>query len=1310
MLNPVRYGDPVDANQETAVCLRGRLLGAARLMWLVLAVLALGTFIISIPGYYHQQFYRMIWMEQNSPIQSGAAMPFYFGYVIGLDVITVLTFAAVAAGIVLRRSQEWMTILLSTALLTFGVAITFTIDEFAPTQPLLQLTIGIVRMVGMGLLLVVFYVFPDGRFVPRWSRWLAMGWIGWMLAWTVFPPALFEPEQMPMPLRTIAFMLSIDTATFDAVLHFLRVSSLVMVIMAWFGSGVFAQVYRYTHVSTPVQRQQTKWVVTGVVLAFVGYFGNQLFRLFVPYLDLDPTALTISTVTGITLSTVLMLLVPLSIRTSMLHRRLWAIDPLIQRTLVYGTLTGALAILYFGSVFIFQRIFRQFTALQSDIVVVILTLIIAGLFQPLRRRVQNFIDRRFYREKVDFRRAFTSFSREIRTIIDLPELLRVLIDRTTRLLHIHHSAVFLRNADRMFELVEARNLSADEAQLTLETHTLAQLQSGHAIPRPTHRLFPLLVPLIAPRAEGSQLVGVLALGPRLSGQDYTREDQALLTGLADQAGTAIYVARLIQEYQAEAHRREEIEHRLEMHRNSPIGRAETFAQTLLYQPETTLVELHRLAQAASQDPNAAAMLDHLPRVLDTVGATPLAELAEAFHYLYDSQSAPEMLPVALRTLVAQLERYPTEGIQYVCRWQPGMPPPDEVSACNAPPLLHAAEALITYRLCQTVLEANSITEITELMHVLEQQPSAPNGLLHDLQASLDGVRQVAEALHAYERLDTSRDKLAYLASAVERLRRVDYLARSELGSADRAIVQRIAERWLNIVTGAMSELQTRSQLVCQLLTRHTWQGDVVPLVLNLRNDGRGAALNLRITLTPSGEYSLLEDVAHLERLGQGEEARVELRVRPHLAEGADYFRARFVIIYTDPRGPDQVEHFADVVHLLGAEGEFQYIPNPYVVGTPLDGGSPLFFGREDLVTYIQQNLSASHQNNLVLIGQRRTGKTSLLKQFPLRLGDNYLPVYLDGQALGLDPGLPNFFLALATEIAFALEDRGFDVPPPEYQDLLDSPAAFFEREFLVNVRRAIGARHLLIMFDEFEELETAARRGNLDPSVFGFLRHLIQHSERLSVIFCGTHRLEELASDYWNVLFNISLYRHIGFLEQDEALRLVQEPVAVYGMRYDDLALDKIWRVTAGHPYFLQLLCHSLVNHHNRTQRNYVTVADVNAALDEILASGEAHFLYLWTEATTEERLVLAALSRMIPLTGQATLPQVMDYLAERGVELERRAFSDALHRLTLRDVLSAGNDLDPTLGEVYRWRMGLLGLWVEKFKSLNRVLDEIRG
>ncbi len=1294
-----------------------------RAVWGALFLFTLVIFAVSVPAFFNHQ------VDALHRVDATLSLFDYYlvWHTIILSIIAMLAYAVAAGAIFWHRSDDWMAVLVSTALLMIGAALSPTLDMLVLHQSWFW-PVVVVQVMGLGLMLLVFYLFPDGRFVPRWTRSLALLWIGWLVAWAILPSLTVERNDLPLALRYLSFLISSLSHTLNAIKYYLRVSSLLLVMLGWFGSGVFAQIYRFKYVSTPIQRQQTKWVVFGLVLGVVGYFAYRGPLLLFPRLASTGMPRTLFILIGEPISILLMILTPISMSLSMLRRRLWVIDPIIQNTLVYGTLTGGLAIIYLGGVFVFQLLFRTFLGQQSDVAVVIATLGSAAMFQPLRRRLQNFIDRRFYRERVDFRRAITTFSREIRTIIDLPELLRILVERTTDLLHITHGAVFLQEPDGSFQPTEMRHidplpphvtpcevcdtLSQEElGPLTLSPSELGQLQGGRVISRPKERIFSLLVPLIAPRMDHSELIGVLALGSRLSGQEYSQEDQSLLLGLADQAGTAIYVARLVEEKQSEAKRREQVERRLQAHRNSPIGQAEAFAEELLFRPETALVELHRLTRRAGQDPSAASIIDNLPSALDNLGVEPLAKLAEGFNYLFTSQFEPEMLPVGLRIIISQLEDYPVEGLQFVCRWTPDGQHREEASGHRvADGLLYRAEGLGMYRLCQTALEVNSIAQITELLLPLRDIQAQPAGFFDGLTHAMNSLHAVADALYAYERVESSRDKLSYLVSAVERLGRVDYIARTDLNSADRPVIQAVAERWLTVVTGVMSELQTRAQLVCRLLTRHTWQDDVVPVVLSIRNEGRGTALNLNVTLSAAPEYTLLDEGMRVKQIAPGEEVRVELRVRPHLAEGADQFRARFVIQYTDPRGPDQVENFADMVRLLVAEGEFQFIPNPYVVGTPLEAGSPLFFGREDVISFIQQNLEALHRNNLVLIGQRRTGKTSLLKQLPVRLGDDYLPVYLDGQALGLDPGLPNFFLAMATEIAFAMEDRGFVIELPEYEDFSASPSAAFERRFLARVREAIGQRHLLIMFDEFEELESAVERGNLEASIFGFLRHLIQHSDNLSVIFCGTHRLEELASDYWSVLFNISLYRQIAFLEKPEAMRLIQDPVLEYEMRYDDLALDKMWYVTAGHPYFLQLLCHSLVNHHNKTERSYVTVADVNAALEEILASGEAHFVYLWTDASPEERLVLASLSRMVPLTGYVTLVQVMDYLDERGVHLERRVVSDAMHRLALRNILQASSEEDLTMGQVYRWRLGLLGLWVEKYRSLSRVIEEVAG
>jgi hypothetical protein len=246
---------------------------------------------------------------------------------------------------------------------------------------------------------------------------------------------------------------------------------------------------------------------------------------------------------------------------------------------------------------------------------------------------------------------------------------------------------------------------------------------------------------------------------------------------------------------------------------------------------------------------------------------------------------------------------------------------------------------------------------------------------------------------------------------------------------------------------------------------------------------------------------------------------------------------------------------------------------------------------------------------------------------------------------------------------------------------------------------------LLILLDEFEELEAAVKSERLDERVFNFLRHWVQHDQQVNIIFCGTHRLEALTSNYWSVLFNISLQRPVGYLERSQAMRLIQEPVSQFGMRYDDLALDKLWWVTAGHPYFLQLLCHHLVDRHNRTQRSYISIADVNAVISDVVTNGQAHFIYLWTESSPAQRLVLIAMSRLAPLTSPVTAMQVSDYLASQGVALARQAASQALHQLVLRDIIQV-DEWELAAGERYRWQLGLLSLWVARNQSLSRLVD----
>jgi hypothetical protein len=266
-----------------------------------------------------------------------------------------------------------------------------------------------------------------------------LGWILLFLFQCLFPNGRFSSTR----LRWLATLVSVGMAlvsligftipgTYTNTVLFLMLTMPPVVL----GTGIL--VYRYRYSLTDSERQQTKWVVFSFSVAAIGVTLS--FLLF-------SNSLLVNTVILLPLDVLLLFLIPLSILIAILRHRLYAIDLIIRRTIIYGGLVGGLAIAYFGGIALLQFLSQAITGPQSNLVVVLITLGIVALFNPVRRRFQTLIDCAFYREKVDFREAFTAFAREVRTIIDLQELLRTLVTRTTDLFHVTHGAVFLTSAD-----------------------------------------------------------------------------------------------------------------------------------------------------------------------------------------------------------------------------------------------------------------------------------------------------------------------------------------------------------------------------------------------------------------------------------------------------------------------------------------------------------------------------------------------------------------------------------------------------------------------------------------------------------------------------------------------------------------------------------------------------------------------------------------------------------------------------------------------------------------------------------------------
>ncbi|HKZ70694.1 MAG TPA: hypothetical protein VJ020_11480, partial [Anaerolineales bacterium] len=185
------------------------------------------------------------------------------------------------------------------------------------------------------------------------------------------------------------------------------------------------------------------------------------------------------------------------------------------------------------------------------------------------------------------------------------------------------------------------------------------------------------------------------------------------------------------------------------------------------------------------------------------------------------------------------------------------------------------------------------------------------------------------------------------------------------------------------------------------------------------------------------------------------------------------------------------------------------------------------------------------------------------------------------------------------------------------------------------------------------------------------------------------HKLEELGSEYWSVLFNTAIYKRVTFLSSTEVRRLMIEPIAKYNLEYDPMAVDAVIRLAAGHPYFTQILLHEVIAYHNETQRAYITAADIEQSMERVMERGEAHFKYIWTESTPTEQKVMRLLAEALVGRNDINVMDLQAFCDTCGLPLESEDI-DALHSL-------AGRDIVARRGKLYSFSVPLIEKWVHR-------------
>jgi ATPase domain predominantly from Archaea len=374
--------------------------------------------------------------------------------------------------------------------------------------------------------------------------------------------------------------------------------------------------------------------------------------------------------------------------------------------------------------------------------------------------------------------------------------------------------------------------------------------------------------------------------------------------------------------------------------------------------------------------------------------------------------------------------------------------------------------------------------------------------------------------------------------------------------------------------------------------------------------------------------------------------------------------------------------------------------NPYIAGNPIKG-TEMFFGREDVFAYVRETLTGLQRDHpIVLYGERRSGKTSVLYQMERRIDARYLCVFIDLHGLALT-SFGQFLWETAQLIRRRLREQGIDVSAVSREAFEANPQDTFNG-FVTNVEPALGGRRLLLMFDEAVRLHEQVDAGKLDTVVFEYLRHLMQHYDWLNFIFSLGSSLEEMDKKS-AFLFSVTFYKRISFLNETAARALVTEPVKrLYSV--DEDAVDRVLDITSGHPYYTQLVCHCLFSHWHEKQGATMHASDVDAVLAHAIEAGSANLKYVWEDSTAGEKAVLAGLAAATDGTSRGiAMDAVTGTWAEHGVTIPQAEIAKATQSLSAREVVVREEDS-------YSFRVDLQRLWLDRHRKLDWVKEEIAG
>ncbi len=516
-----------EPRSETDTRLYGYWLVLVRLVCLTLCVLSVGLYVASVLSYIANHYCTgtAAACHPYGPIVVRTIQGPGLGiYTIVRDSIFALGYWLVAAFLFWRKSDDRVALLAAVTLGTFpivfnnGFISTLSSPWWFPAHSM--------SFLGFLCFSLFFYVFPSGHFVPSWMRWVFVVALVYGVFNTFFPFASFNPFSLSPVLSDLIFI------------------GLIVSI-------VIVQIYRYRWVSSPTQRQQTKWVVYGMSMGWGAYLVWLILSLFFPILN--QTGPLVSAIAGAAVYG-LLLLTPLAIGFAIVRSRLWEIDLIINRTLVYGILSVCVVGVY---VLVVGSLGALIGTGGNLVIELLATGLVAVLFQPLRALLQRSVNRLLYGQRDEPSSVITRLSQRLEATLAPDAVLSTIVETVAQALKLPYVAILLKHEDTFRLAASAGELVGD----------------------------PLVVPLV----YQAETIGHMRLAPRTPGEPFTPADRRLLDELARQAGLAAHALQLTADLQRSY---EHLEQRVEERTrelSSLLEISHTVASTLQLKPLLGLI-------------------------------------------------------------------------------------------------------------------------------------------------------------------------------------------------------------------------------------------------------------------------------------------------------------------------------------------------------------------------------------------------------------------------------------------------------------------------------------------------------------------------------------------------------------------------------------------------------------------------------------------------------------------------------------------------------------------------------------------------